>query len=153
MAGMDYASLVTSMASSASQLYAANAAKEIGKYNQSLYNISAGVIEANNKYQKKLFAEERKRTMGTGIATLTAQNVGVGRTSLSLLNKSMENLYIDEAFSDYNAKMSALQARSGGVQAMAQGKARSASYISGAANTASQGIANFAIKQKKQGAK
>ena len=140
---------VSAITSSVSSIMAGRAAKAVAKYNRSLYNIQAGIIEANNEWKKKQYAELRPAVMGKGISTLQGQNVGLtGRTSLSLLNKSMTNLYLDEAISDYNARMSASQARSGANIAYQQGSAvATANYVQ-AGNTAAKGIFDYAMYQQ-----
>jgi hypothetical protein len=139
------AGAISSIASSVSSIMAGRAAKAVAKYNQTLYNIKGDIIEANQKWQKARFAEARKAYMGKGLATLSAQNVGLtSRTSLALLNKSMENLYLDEAISDYNARMSASQARSGAVIAGMEGRAQATSYYVQGASSVAKGMADYA---------
>jgi hypothetical protein len=139
----DGASLVSSIGSAINTVYAARYASEISKYNQSIYNIKASVIEANNKYQKQKFADMRRTYMAKGITTLSAQGVGMGRTSLALLNKSMVNLYVDEAISDYNARMNAISVKSGGAMAGIEGQAQTAAAYSSAASTFAKGAADY----------
>lgn len=141
--GFGWVGVASAIGSSITNLYAAKAARAVAKYNQGLYDIQAGVIRANNEWQKKQYAEARKITMGRGIATLATQNVGLtGRTSLSLLNKSMQNLYLDEAISDYNAKIAENQARSSGVMAKIEGKAQASAYNAQAIGSFGQGLAS-----------
>jgi hypothetical protein len=140
---------VGTIASSVSSIMAGRAAKAVAKYNRSLYNIQAGIIEANNEWKKKQFAEMRPAVMGKGISTLQGQNVGLtGRTSLALLNKSMTNLYLDEAISDYNSRMSAAQARSGANIAYQQGSAMATANYVQAGNTAAKGLFDYSMYQQ-----
>lgn len=143
-----YGAAVSAIGSAIQSIYAAKYAKEVSKYNQTIYNIQGGIIEANRKYEKTRFAEARKTYMAKGITTLSAQNVGMGRTSLALLNKSMTNLYLDEAQMDYNYSMAAISNQMGAGQAMIAGRGQETAYRTQAISSIAKGATEFSMYQK-----
>lgn len=145
-----YGSLTSRIGSAINTVYSARYASAVSKYNQSIYNIQAGVIEANQKYEKERYAKLRKQYMSKGIVTISAQGVGMGRTSLSLLNKSMENLYLDEAVSDYNARMNAISERAQGTAEGITGRSQTAAMYYQAGSTFAKGLGEFASYKRQQ---
>lgn len=148
MGGLGAGMAVAAIGSAIQSIYSAKYAKEVSKYNQTIYNIQGGIIEANRKYEKARFAEARKTYMAKGITTLSAQNVGMGRTSLALLNKSMTNLYLDEAQMDYNYSMAAISNQMGAGQAMIAGRGQETAYRTQAISSIAKGATEFSMYQK-----